>query len=109
MTIVLDFGTWHVEYHLITVVLSDAASSYISAGFPPDRVGAFIGCACCIQASSNNDNVQAAAVPQIRDSAPSNISIGDRVTSYQVRIAKEAGTSGDTTPAFHVILIIRDS
>lgn len=109
MTIILEFGTWHVEYHRLTVDLPDAASGTLGALQNLDRPGAFIGIAITGASGTNNDNTQAVALYEIVNQSNNAFIFGDRPTGIRMFVIKQIGTSGVTTITFHCLMFIRDA
>jgi len=109
MTIIYENGNeFWIEYFQVSITIGDAAGTTTSSASFLERDGAFLGCAMIGRNHSNNDNTQAVSAMEIKSSGGgTNINFGDEITQINLRITKAAGTAGNTTMTFHVLVFMR--
>jgi len=110
MTIILDFGTWHVEAHNITATMTASAED-VSQNFTPDRIGVYLAHATSLRRASTSELAQAiGGIDLALDGTSSNTLIGRRMINPtdSIGVHKIATAAGGTI-AVILILIIRDS
>ena len=108
MTIVLDFGTWHVEVVEAVIAVPAGASRTDSAAINLIRPGTFIGGSCFISDGGvNDDHIHNVGAPSFFGNAAT-LLVGNNINTVTMRVWKGSSTNtGDIT--VQAIIIIRDS
>jgi len=109
MTIIADYGDYHVESIRVVFNIEDAAGEYVSADINLEQGGRYMGSSTTINGGASNDNSQRIAAVQLGIRAPvaKDAFFGDEITQVRARLLKDAGTAGSTAVAVEMLIWIR--
>jgi len=105
MTIVLDFGTWHLESHNVTG-LTIAFGASLATEVILDRPGAVIGITGNLGRRANTNELHLALT---QGGGTLNIVIGGVLTSIRVNIFNSSAATNETSGSFYLLIWVRDS
>jgi len=108
LTNIYGNGEFHIESLEVVVTVMDAAGRYFSGAIPFGRAGRVMGFSATISGLPNNDNGEAIGGWEVRTAGGGNIAIGSAQSSISVRVNKQAGTSGNSSVTFRVIVFVRN-
>ena len=106
MTIVKDFGDWHIEVHDIDIDINDGAGVYTSADANLDKPGKFLFANMYGRWNANDDNIQAIGFTALMDQSSSTIALFEEITAIKLRAFKQAGTAGLKTIKYQVAVAL---
>jgi len=107
MTIVLDFGTWHVEAITNVLTIPDAAGRVESSTINVQRPGNLLSYTISLLGISDTVNAQVMANVEAKNQSGTSLAVGVFFTGIRIRANKQAGT-GVTTLTTVTTLIIRE-
>jgi len=109
MTIIFSQGNnFWIESLIIPVTLvNSAGGTSQSAVITLEKPGDVLGLSTTASDSDQNDNVQAIGLVILLDQGSDNIVFGENITGVRIRLVKQAGTDGNITMSFHVLLFMR--
>lgn len=109
MTIIAEYGDYHVENHRVVFNIENGAGEYTSSDVNLDKGGRYMTSSSQIVGGAANDNSNRIAATQLQIRAPvaEDPDFGDRVTQIRARVLKTAGTAGTTAIAVEMTIWVR--
>jgi len=104
-----DLGHIHMEFHNITIALTNSAGLQTAVSTNLDRPGNVMMWGATIGFLQDNDNSQAIGTIQVTDAGGLGLNPGEFATSFLTNIIKAAGTAGTDNIFCFVYLIVRDT